>query len=90
MRLLGVCEQSKNRYLHAIVTLAINTGMRKGEVMGLIWERVDFSRGVLLLDQTKSGRRREVPMNRAVYDALSGLPGAKEEMSRSRLNLTPE
>jgi integrase len=61
------------------VTLAVNTGMRKGEIMGLAWERVDFSRGVLLLEQTKSGRRREIPMNRAVYDALSGLPGLKTE-----------
>jgi integrase len=79
VRLLGACHQSKNQYLHGIVTLALNTGMRKGEVMGLTWEHVDFSRGVLLLDQTKSGRRREVPMNRAVYDALSELPGPKEE-----------
>jgi len=43
-----------------------NTGMRKGEISGLTWDRVDFARGGLLLERTKSGRRREVPMNRAV------------------------
>ncbi|OLC11945.1 MAG: hypothetical protein AUH29_17630 [Candidatus Rokubacteria bacterium 13_1_40CM_69_27] len=47
--------------------------MRKGEILGLTWDHVDLSRGVLLLEQTKSGRRREVPMNRAVYDALQPL-----------------
>ncbi len=78
-RLLEVCARSQNRYLTAIVTMALHTGMRKGEIMGLVWERVDFSRGVLLLEQTKSGRRREVPMNRAVYDALTGLPGPKDD-----------
>ena len=45
----------------------------------MTWERVDFARGVLQLEHTKSGRRREVPMNRAVYDALAGLPGPKAE-----------
>ena len=50
--------------------------MRKGEILGLIWEHVDFARGVLLLEQTKNGRRREVPMNRAVYDALQPLYAA--------------
>ncbi len=50
--------------------------MRKGEILGLTWEHVDFARGVLLLEQTKSRRRREVPMNRAVYDALQPLYAA--------------
>ncbi len=78
-RLLEACERSQNPYLKAMVTIALHTGMRKGEILGLEWERVDFSRGVLLLEQTKSGRRREVPMNRAVYDVLSSLPGPKDD-----------
>ena len=40
---------------------AIEDGMRRGEVLGLTWERVDRARGVVLLDATKSGKRREVP-----------------------------
>lgn len=53
--------------------------MRRGEILGLAWERVDFARGVLQIEQTKSGRRREVPMNQAVYGVLTALPGAKAE-----------
>jgi len=52
--------------------------MRKNEILKLTWERVDFSRGALQLAETKNGRRREVPMNRAVYD-VSNLPGKREE-----------
>jgi integrase len=78
VRLLTACEQSKNPYLSTIVTIALNTGMRKGEILGLEWDRVDFSRGVILAEKTKSGRRREVPMNRDVYDALSKLPPVRE------------
>jgi integrase len=47
--------------------------MRKSEVMDLEWERVDFARGVILLERTKTGKRRELSMNRAVYDVLSAI-----------------
>jgi integrase len=80
-KLLDACaaRAGKSPVLLPVVTLALHTGMRKGEILGLEWERVDFSRGVLRLELTKSGRRREVPMNRAVYDALTALPGPKAE-----------
>lgn len=74
-KLLEACKKSKNPYLHTVVTIALNTGARKAEVLGLTWDRVDFARGVVLFDKTKSGRRREVPMNRAVYDVLSAIRG---------------
>jgi hypothetical protein len=41
-----------------IATEALETGMRQRQVMELAWERVDFSRGVIRLELTKSGRRR--------------------------------
>jgi len=80
-RFLAACEEkrSKSPVLLPVATLALHTGMRKGEILGLAWERVDFSRGVLRLEQTKSGRRREIPMNQTVYETLSSLPGPKAE-----------
>jgi integrase len=78
-RLLDACRRSLSRHLAAVVTVALYTGMRRGEVLGLEWERVDFSRGVLLVEATKTGRQREVPMGRPVYDALSALPGPRDE-----------
>src|SRR5262245_44663990 len=74
-RLLDACSKSQNKQLHAIVTVALETGLRKGELLGLTWDRVDFSRGVLRLEKTKSGRRREVPMRQVVYEVLTKLPG---------------
>jgi integrase len=53
--------------------LAINTGLRRGELLGLTWERVDLSRGVIRLELTKSGKRREVPLNDDSYRALVNL-----------------
>jgi integrase len=68
-----VSARSRNKELRAAVIVALNTGLRRGELLGLTWERVDLSRGVIRLELTKSGRRREVPMNDDSYRALVGL-----------------
>ena len=60
------------------MTVALESGLRKSELLGLTWDRVDLSRGVLRLEVTKSGRRREVPMRQAVYDILAALPDPRE------------
>jgi integrase len=81
-RLLRECRKTaeheavscRNPYLYPVVVVALNTGMRKSEVLGLEWDRVNFSCGVLQFEKTKNGSRREVPMNQAVYDVLSALP----------------
>jgi integrase len=72
-RLRAACAKSKNKKLSAIVAVGYNTGLRKGELLGLEWEQVDFARGMIVLDgrRTKSGKGRDVSMNEAVY-ACSG------------------
>jgi integrase len=71
--LLAACLKSRNPELHAAVIIAINTGLRRAELLGLTWERIDLSRGVLRLEITKSGKRREVPLNGDSYRALVSL-----------------
>jgi integrase len=62
-KLLDACRAQKAPALVDLVDLALYTGMRQGELLGLTWSSVDRSRGVVLLEVTKSGRRREVPLN---------------------------
>lgn len=56
--------------LRAIITVAVNTGMRKGEIMWLKWSNVDIGRSYITLHQTKNGEKRFVPMNKAVRETL--------------------
>ena len=77
-RLLAACAESLNKSLSAIVTVALQTGLRKSELLELTWDRLDMTRGVIRLEVTKSGKRREVPMRQVVYNALSTLPGPHE------------
>jgi integrase len=75
-RLLDVCRESRNTDLLDLVEFALFTGMRRGEVLGLTWERVDRARGVVLVDITKNGRRREAPLNSRA-DAVLARRGSK-------------
>ncbi len=73
-RLLDACRESRNKLLLAMVTVDLHTGLRKGELLGLTWEQVDFARNVIALGRrTKSGKGRDVPLNGSVYDALVPL-----------------
>jgi integrase len=47
--------------------------MRKSEVLKLKWENVDLKHGFILLDKTKNGDRREIPINSTLRQTLSGL-----------------
>ena len=61
-------------HLKPIVIMALNTGMRKEEILSLEWEKhIDLKHNFILLDQTKNGERREIPINGTVRDALTGL-----------------
>jgi integrase len=62
-KLLTACKKSRNSTLADLVEFCLFTGIRRGEALGLTWDRVDRSRGVIRLELTKSGRRREVPLS---------------------------
>ena len=69
--LLKECDS----HVRPIVTVALNTGMRKGEILGLTWDSVDLKHGFILLEQddTKNGERREIPVNEAARAALQSV-----------------
>lgn len=60
--LLAACEASSNRYLYALVVLALSTTARKMELLTLTWGDVDLSRGRLILHQTKNKERHSLPL----------------------------
>jgi site-specific recombinase XerD len=51
--------------------LALNTGLRLGEMYELLWENVNLPRRVLTIPRAKNGERRHVPLNDAALAALS-------------------
>ncbi|MGE4542704.1 MAG: integrase [Pedobacter sp.] len=58
-------------HLKPIVIAALNTGMRKNEILTLKWEQnIDLRHNFILLDTTKNGERREIPINEAFLKVL--------------------
>ena len=60
--------------LPQIITLAIETSMRLGELIGLEWSRVDLKRRTAHLVDTKNGESRTVALSTAAIEAFKALP----------------
>lgn len=73
VRLLKACKESSNAYLHPVVVLALSTGMRQGEIMGLTWDVVDMNRGRAILHETKNGERRAVAITGHALEQIKEL-----------------
>ncbi|MGZ4980561.1 MAG: tyrosine-type recombinase/integrase [Methylobacter sp.] len=61
-KLLTACKESSNSWLYTCVILALSSGMRQGELMGLKWSDVNLKDGFIILHETKNGDRRRVPL----------------------------
>ena len=70
-RLLQVSSVS----LKPILITALNTGMRRGEILGLEWEHVDLKNRKITLacTNTKNKKRREIPINEELFSLLATL-----------------
>ena len=64
-RLLEACRKRRSRALLPVVTLALHTGMRRGEIQALRWLQIDFLNRTLTVGatKTKAGTGRVIPLN---------------------------
>jgi integrase len=76
-QLLSVAEEqplldSAKGHLYAMVVMALDTGMRRGEITSQLWEDIDFSQKVLFVTRSKTpeGESREVPLTERLYEYL--------------------
>ncbi len=65
-------------HLKGILIVAFNTGMRKGELLGLRWSNIDKDAGFVRLgkDETKEGKKKSIPINANVKKVLDEIPRA--------------
>lgn len=69
VRLVAACGPA----VRPVVITALNTGMRRGEILDLRWENVDFKRRFIRVERSKNGRSRKVPMNSQLAAELGRL-----------------
>lgn len=57
-----------------LVRLAIETAMRRSELLGLLWEHIDLGRRTIFLQLTKNGTSRTVPLSTHAIEILTQMP----------------
>ena len=71
-------------YLKPVLVCAYHTGMRRGEILGLTWDRVDMKTGFIRLREidTKTGEGRNIPIGRELGEVLRRLPVVLDAQGR--------
>lgn len=69
-RLLKAMEGCRNPEVPLMVRLAIETGMRRGEIVKLNWRDIDIQNRTALLRETKNGEDRTAPLSPAAITIL--------------------
>jgi integrase len=85
-------------WLSDVITFALHTGLRQDELLSLEWSRVVFSPGTILIQETKNGKPKTLPLNkiavnileekskvRSVKNDLVFLSGSGTKINRSNL-----
>ncbi len=60
--------------LKQLIILALETGMRMGEILAMRWDKVDLKNSTAVLEDTKNGERRVVPLSSRAKEAITTLP----------------
>ena len=79
-------------WLRQIVVVAVSTGMRRSEMLGLRWLDVDLLSNRVMLPQTKNGEGRIVYLNQAAQSVFQSLPISAETKPTDKVfaRVTPD
>jgi len=69
-KLLDACPE----FMRPIVTAALKTGMRQGEILNLQWKEVDLAHDIISVRNTKAQKLRQIPIHPELKMILDALP----------------
>ncbi len=73
-KLMAALDDARNPWLKPLVVVALETAMRRSEILSLRWENVDLTNRTAFLPDTKNGRSRTVPLSTRAVGTLRALP----------------
>src|SRR3990167_5333964 len=81
-RLLEAIRRCTKRgeHLEPMVITALNTGMRRGEIFKLKKSDIDFRNGFILVEHTKNGESRKIPMNERLTETLKKVTNKDDSL----------
>ncbi len=72
--LMRASEQCRNPLIAPLFLFALETGMRRGELVNIRWDQIDRRKRTLHIPKTKNGYPRTIPLSSAALEILKGLP----------------
>jgi integrase len=79
-KLLQAASACRNKLIAPIVTLALETAMRRGEILAIKKEHCDPAKRILLIPETKNGRARTIPLSIPATELLTKYLPSKGRM----------
>ena len=76
--LISNAEKQRNKYISTIIQFAVETGMRRSEILKLTWNDVNLDTGIASLYDTKNGDDRHIPLTKIAIKLLSNLTQSSE------------
>jgi integrase len=77
-RLLAAADAGRNPFMRPLIILAIETAMRRSELLGMRWRDVDLDKRLVHLPLTKNGESRDVPLSTLAIAVLNELSRDQE------------
>ena len=71
-------EKQRNKYICTIIQFAVETGMRRSEILKLTWNDVNLETRIATLYDTKNGDDRHIPLTKTAIQLLSNLTQSSE------------
>lgn len=84
-RLIAACKKARNPYLLPFVELALETAMRRSELLNPKWRFIDLTRRTAFFPVTKNGEARAVPLSNSAVETLKTLHKEEEGTVFGRL-----
>ncbi len=79
-RLFKACRSSQWGKLYLLVLLAITTGARRGELLSLKWDNIDFDRKTAYVETSKNGEPKVLPLTEGVMIELDRFKAQVSEL----------
>jgi integrase len=87
-RLQTACAECHNPYISYLIELALETAMRRGEILNMRWCDISFEQRTLHIPVTKNGHARTIPLSVAALALLRTLSDPKKVASEYVLPIT--
>ena len=70
------CKQNPNPWFYPLFILAIETGMRRSELLNIKWQNININNSLCKVLYTKNGEERIIPLSTKAIEVLKQLPRA--------------